>query len=103
MQFLAIRWWSKAGENVSDQSDKPAKLDVRHFWVANIEKTTTPAGMTGGENCYRYTIGEGESAIHGIRAGSLKAVTAYAEEFAANLNERTLLGYSAYAARRLQK
>ena len=85
-----------------DQPAKPAKLDVRHFWVANIEKTANPEGTTG-DNWYRYTIGEGESAIHGMRSGSLKAVTVYAEEFAANLNERTLLGYSAYAARRLQK
>ena len=86
---------------MSDQP-APAKLDVRHFWVANIEKTETPNGMAG-DNWYKYTIGEGESAINGIRSGSLKEVTEYAEEFAANLNERTLLGYSAYAARRLQK
>jgi len=82
--------------------DQPAKLDVRHFWVANIEKTPTPEGMSG-DNWYKYQIGEGESAINGMRSGSLKSVTEYAEEFAANLNERTLLGYSAYAARRLQK
>ena len=84
---------------MTESSDK---AEARFFRLTEIEKTTQPKGMEG-DNWYRYKIGEGESAIHGIRAGSLKAVTAYAEEFAENLNERTSLGYSAYAAKRLQK
>ena len=39
----------------------------------------------------------------GLIFGDMKSVRQYAEEFAENLNQRSLQGYSAYAARRLQK
>jgi len=84
---------------VSDDSEKSLE---RHFHVTSIEKIEPPAGISG-DNWYQYTIGEGDSAITGKRSGSLKSVRLHAEEFAANLNQRAALGYSAYAARRTQK
>ncbi len=84
---------------MTDQYDKFGK---RFFCVTSIEKTEPPAGVIEGE-WYQYTIGHGDSAIHGRRSGSLQSVTRHAEEYAENLNQRTLLGHSAYAARRLQK
>ena len=84
---------------MTDQNDI---LGKSFFCVTCIEKTEPPAGVTEGE-WYQYTIGHGESAIHGKRSGSLQSVTRHAEEYAENLNQRTLLGHSAYAARRLQK
>ncbi len=84
---------------MTDQYDKFGK---RFFCVTSIEKTEPPAGVIEGE-WYQYTIGHGDSAIHGRRSGSLQSVTRHAEEYAENLNQRTLLGYSAYAALRLQK
>ena len=83
-------------------SETSEDLESRKFSVTSIEKTEPPAGMDE-DNWYQYTIGEGASAIHGKRAGSKAAVRRYAEEFAENLNQRAALGYSAYAARRLQK
>jgi len=84
---------------VSNLSDK---LDERKFFVASIEETEPPEGMSEGK-WYQYTIGRGDSAITGIRSGSRQSVIRHAEEFADNLNQRSSLGYSAYAARRLQK
>ncbi|MDH3388275.1 MAG: hypothetical protein OEN02_10250 [Gammaproteobacteria bacterium] len=84
---------------MSELSDK---LDERQFFVARIEETEPPQGMSEGR-WYQYTIGRGDSAITGIRSGSLQSVKRHAEEFAENLNQRSALGYSAYAARRLQK
>ena len=81
---------------------KSDKSDDRQFEVTSIEKTEPPADETEG-NWYQYTIGEGDSAITGVRAGSLESVRKHAEEFAENLNRRSALGYSAYAARRTQK
>jgi len=74
----------------------------RKFPIASIEKTEPPSGVPEGE-WYEYVIGEGSSAIRGKRAGSLKAVTEYVEEYAENLNQRSALGYSSYAARKVQK
>ncbi len=70
--------------------------------VTRIEKTDPPPGEEDGE-WYEYVIGEGASAITGKRAGSKRAVTRYAKEFAENLNQRSALGYSAHAARRPAK
>ena len=84
---------------MTDQYDE---LGKRFFRVTSIEKTEPPTGITEGE-WYQYTIGHGDSVIHGKRSGSLQSVTRHAEEYAENLNQRTLLGHSAYAARRLQK
>jgi len=76
-----------------------SELDVRKFPVTSIEKTDPPKGVTEGE-WYEYVIGHGTSEIKGKRSGSLKSVTAYVKEYAENLNQRSALGYSAYAARK---
>ena len=82
---------------MSDQSD--GGPDVRKFPITSIEKCEPPEGVSDGE-WYEYVIGKGSSSIRGRRAGSLKAVTEYVEEYAENLNQRSALGYSSYAARR---
>jgi hypothetical protein len=69
------------------------------FPITSIEKTEPPAGATEGQ-WYEYIIGQGSSSIKGKRAGSLRGVTEYVEEYADNLNRRAALGYSAYAARK---
>ena len=83
-------------------SDSSEVLGEREFIVTDVVETERPRGVTSG-TWYRYTIGHGSSPISGIRSGSQKSVRRYAEEFADNLNQRSLLGYSAYSARRLQK
>jgi hypothetical protein len=82
-----------------EQEDKQRDHKYR---VVSVEKTTPPEGMPDG-NWYRYVIGQGTSRIEGIRLGTLKAVTRHAEEFAENLDTRTSIGYSAYAARKQKK
>ncbi len=72
------------------------------FPIGSIEKTDPPEGETGGE-WYEYIIGKGSSSIRGRRSGSLEAVTEYVVEYAENLNQRSALGYSSYAARKVQK
>jgi len=72
------------------------------FPITRIEKTEPPQGVKEGE-WYEYVIGKGSSAITGRRSGSLQAVTEYVEEYADNLNRRSALGYSAYAARKPTK
>lgn len=85
----------------SDDSPENISL-VRKFPISRIEKTEPPEGVTEGD-WYEYVIGEGSSEIKGKRAGSLKSVTEYVEEYAENLNQRSTLGYSAYAARKPTK
>jgi len=87
-------------DRADDEAEAESKLSK--FPVTSIEKTDPPAGETGGE-WYEYIIGIGSSEIKGKRSGSLKAVTAYVKEYAENLNERSTLGYSSYAARKVQK
>jgi hypothetical protein len=81
--------------------DAVVEPNGRKFPVASIEKTEPPSGTEG--EWYEYVIGEGSSAIRGKRSGSLKAVTEYVKEYAENLNQRSALGYSSYAARKVQK
>ena len=76
--------------------------DEQRFSVTRIEKTGPPDADSKG-TWYRYVIGHGASAIRGLRSGSKQSVKEYAEEFAENLNQRALSGYSAYAARKQQK
>ncbi|UCH38611.1 MAG: hypothetical protein JSU67_10560 [Gammaproteobacteria bacterium] len=85
-----------------DATDGFDELGDREYIVTEVVKTSRPKGIQSGD-WYRYTIGHGSSPISGVRSGSLKSVRRYAEEFARNLNLRALQGYSAYAARRLQK
>ena len=86
----------------SDTTDGFGELGDREYVVTEVVKTTRPKGIQSGDWC-RYTIGHGSTPISGVRPGSLKSVRRYAEEFAENLNLRSLLGYSVYAARRTQK
>jgi len=72
------------------------------FPINSIEKTDPPEGVTEGE-WYEYKIGKGASVIRGKRSGTLKAVTEYVKEYSENLNQRSALGYSSYAARKVQK
>ena len=85
-----------------DTTDGFDELGDREYFVTEVVKTSRPRGIQSG-SWYRYTIGHGSSPISGVRSGSLNSVKRYAEEFAKNLNLRALQGYSAYAARRLQK
>ena len=81
---------------MTDQADV---VPGSKFQVTSIEKTDPPDGVTEGQ-WYEYVIGEGSSAIRGKRAGSRKAVLTYAKEYAENLNQRSALGFSSYAARK---
>ena len=85
-------------------TDQPAVVEPngRKFPINSIEKTDPPNGVTEGE-WYEYVIGEGSSSIRGKRSGSLQEVTEYVQEYAENLNQRSALGYSSYAARKVQK
>lgn len=85
-----------------DMTDEFNALGDREYIVTEVVKTSRPKGIQSGD-WYRYTIEHGSSPISGVRSGSLKSVRLYAEDFAENLNLRALQGYSAYAARRLQK
>lgn len=80
------------------ESDPYASLGKRQFIVAEIIKTEPPEGETDGK-WFRYTIAHGSSPITGIRSGSERSVRRYAEDFAENLNQRSLLGHSSYAKR----
>ena len=89
---------------MTDEADKEAdkEVAVNKFPITSIEKIDPPMGETEGE-WYEYVIGKGSSSIMGKRSGSLKAVTEYVKEYAENLNQRSTLGYSSYAARKVQK
>ena len=76
--------------------------EVSKFPITSIEKTDPPGGEAEGE-WYEYVIGKGSSSIKGKRSGTLQAVTEYVEEYAENLNQRSTLGYSSDAARKVQK
>jgi len=88
------------GKNMTDTPEDV--VTENKFPITSIEKTDPPAGVTEGE-WYEYIIGKGSSSIRGKRAGRLKEITEYVEEYADNLNQRAALGYSAYAARKPTK
>jgi len=81
----------------TDDAPAPSK-----FPITSIEKTDPPDSETNGE-WYEYIIGIGSSSIRGKRSGTLEAVTEYVKDYAENLNQRSALGYSSYAARKVQK
>ena len=83
-------------------SESYDELGEREFVVTDIVEIDPPQGESRG-TWYRYTIQHGLSPIEGMRSGSLKSVRRYAEEFAENLNQRALLGYSAYATRKVRQ
>ena len=83
----------------ADSLDLPGS---REFVVTGVVKIDPPRGISSG-NWFRYTLTNGFAPITGIRSGTLKSVTRYAEEFAQNLNQRALQGYSSYTARGAKK
>jgi len=68
------------------------------FCVARVEKIGAPEGAVG-QNWYRYVLENGRSSIIGQRCGSLKDVTAYANQYAVQLNTRNGGGSSAWTSR----
>ena len=66
---------------------KPAPHQASPFAVARVERTGAPDGAVG-QNWYRYVLDNGRSHIVGQRCGSLKDVTAYANQYAEQLNSR---------------
>jgi hypothetical protein len=82
--------------------DQPGKQNTQQFRVTQVEPIDPPEGMPDGE-WHSYIIEHESSRIDGKRPGTRRAVTRYAEDYAENLNERSSLGYSAYAARKGKK
>jgi hypothetical protein len=87
---------------MTDETDDVVPA-VNKFPITSIEKTDAPGGGEVDGEWYEYVIGKGSSSIKGKRSGTLQAVTEYVEEYAENLNQRSTLGYSSYAARNVQK
>ncbi len=77
---------------------KPAASQASPFAVARVEKIGAPDGAVG-QNWYRYVLDNGRSSIVGQRCGSLKDVTAYANQYAVQLNSRNGGGSSTWTSR----
>ena len=80
-------------------SEKQAQDNSRIYRVGLIEAIPTPDGMEG-DDWHRYVIEHPSSKIEGKRSGTLSSVKAYAEDYAEKLNQRALLGYSHYNAKK---
>lgn len=61
------------------------------YRVIAIEKTTAPEGMPG-DDWYRYVIKKGNSVMECKKSGTLKTVTAHAENAAELINSRNVRG-----------
>ena len=64
------------------------------YHVIKVEKTTAPEGMPG-ENWYLYVIQKGSlinSLLECKKTGTLKSVTAHANEVAETINSRNVKG-----------
>jgi hypothetical protein len=68
------------------------------FKVVSVEKTDAPQGGSD-DTWYSYVLDNGRSKITGKYCGSLKSVTAYANQYAAGINARAGSGHSAWAPR----
>ncbi len=77
---------------------KAASNQAAPFAVARVEKIGAPDGAVG-QNWYRYVLDNGRSSIVGQRCGSLKDVTAYANQYAVQLNSRNGGGSSTWTSR----
>ena len=64
------------------------KPNAPQYRVASVEKSKEGPGGAGGNNWHRYILDGVRSPITGYRQGSLKEVTAYAEQCAIDLNAR---------------
>ena len=62
-----------------------------NYRVVTVEKTTPPDGL-GGNNWYRYVIQNGNSLMECKKSGTLKEVTAHADEVAEQINTRNTWG-----------
>ncbi|MCW8900939.1 MAG: hypothetical protein OQK75_02840 [Gammaproteobacteria bacterium] len=89
---LEIKDTIRKAEELDDKPNSNESADKykvkSNFNVMSIEKTETPEGM-GGDNWYQYIIGKGSSEIQGLKMGSLKEVTAHANNVANDLNDRS--------------
>lgn len=83
------------------EGKKPASRGLRPqpYRVAHVEKIAAPDGLSSG-SWYRYVLDNEASVITGQRCGSLKEVQAYAEQYATQLNARTVHGQSSWTPRR---
>jgi hypothetical protein len=70
----------------------------RPFKLTSVEKADVPHGG-GTQQWYSYVLDNGRSQIRGKQSGSLKAVTAYATQYADELNARVLAGQSTWSPR----
>jgi len=77
---------------------KPAVSPDKGYQVVSVEKTDPPEGVTGG-NWYRYVIELEGQTIVSSRRGTLKQVTEYAKECAANMSNRFSRGRSHWSKR----
>lgn len=68
------------------------------YRLVEVTKTQVPQD-TSGQTWFRYVLDNGNSQITGKRSGSLKTVTAYATQYAAQLNARSATGNSVWAPR----
>ncbi len=71
---------------------------VKRYYLTTVEKTPPPEDMPEGD-WYRYVVSYGNSKMNCVRGGTLKEVTRHAEDFVENLNARSTMSYSGYAAR----
>jgi hypothetical protein len=74
----------------------------RRYRVVSVQKIDAPEGMAG-TNWHRYVIARGTSLIKGLRTGTLRSVTAHAENYVEVLNDRSVRGYSSYASRQQKR
>jgi len=72
---------------VNASTTAPTKSNAPQYRVATVEKTKGPGG-TEGKNWHRYVLDGVRSPIIGYRQGTLREVTAYAEQCAEDLNAR---------------
>jgi len=68
------------------------------FKLMSVEKTDVPQGGAD-QTWYRYVLDNGRSQIRGSHCGSLKSVTEYATQYAAELTPARSPGHSAWAPR----
>lgn len=80
-------------------ADAPrASWEPRPFELVSVQKTDVPRGGSG-DTWYSYVLDNGRSKIVGTQQGSLKSVTAYATQYATELNARTLACQSVWSPR----
>ncbi len=72
------------------------------YVLGSVESIEPPEGMPEGD-WVRYMVVYGDKIMSCIRAGTLKDVTLYAEEYVEYLNLRTSKGYSTYSPRKVKK